>query len=132
MVWPVDNIQYKDRLFNFIFGSEENKAWTLSLYNAVNGSSYTDPTAIEINTIKEVMYLGMHNDVSFLISDNMNLYEQQSTYNPNMPLRFLQYAGNLYEKYIVQHELNKYSSTLLALPVPKLVFFYNGDRNQPE
>ena len=91
----VDNIQYKDRLFNFIFGSEENKAWTLSLYNAVNGSSYTDPTAIEINTIKEVMYLGMHNDVSFLIADNMNLYEQQSTYNPNMPLRFLQYAGNL-------------------------------------
>ena len=128
----VDNIQYKDRLFNFIFGSEENKAWTLSLYNAVNGSSYTDPTAIEINTIKEVMYLGMHNDVSFLISDNMNLYEQQSTYNPNMPLRFLQYAGNLYEKYIVQHELNKYSSTLLELPVPKLVVFYNGDRNQPE
>ena len=128
----VDNIQYKDRLFNFIFGSEENKAWTLSLYNAVNGSSYTDPTAIEINTIKEVMYLGMHNDVSFLISDNMNLYEQQSTYNPNMPLRFLQYAGNLYEKYIVQHELNKYSSTLLALPVPKLIVFYNGERNQPE
>ena len=37
------NKEYKDRLFNFIFGSEENKAWTLSLYNAVNGSSYTNP-----------------------------------------------------------------------------------------
>ena len=33
-----DNVQYKDRLFNFLFGSEENKEWTLSLYNAVNGS----------------------------------------------------------------------------------------------
>ena len=57
-----DNRQYKDRLFNFIFGAEENKAWTLSLYNAVNGSNYTDPGEIEITTIKEVMYLGMHNE----------------------------------------------------------------------
>ena len=68
-----DNIQYKDRLFSFLFGSEENKAWTLSLYNAVNGSSYDDPNEIEITTIKEIMYLGMRNDVSFLISDEMNL-----------------------------------------------------------
>ena len=69
-----DNTQYKDRLFNFLFGSEENKEWTLSLYNAVNGSDYTDPNAIEITTIKEVMYLGMHNDVSFLIAGEMGLF----------------------------------------------------------
>ena len=88
----VDNPQYKDRLFNFLFGSEENRAWALSLYNAVNGSDYTDPEAIQITTIKEVMYLGMHNDVSFLIAGDMVLYEQQPTYNPNMPLQLLQYA----------------------------------------
>lgn len=58
-----------------MFGSGENKAWTLELYNAVNGSHYTDPEAIQINTIKEVIYLGMHNDVSFLLTDEMNLYE---------------------------------------------------------
>ncbi len=81
--------QYKDRLFTFIFGSPENKAWTLSLFNAVNGSNYDDPDDIEINTIKEVLYLTMHNDVSFLIDGQMNLYEQQSSYNPNMPLRLL-------------------------------------------
>ena len=84
-----ENVQYKDRLFNFLFGAEENRAWTLSLYNAVNHSDYQDPDAIEITTIKEVMYLGMHNDVSFLIMGEMNLYEQQSTYNPNMPVRML-------------------------------------------
>ena len=123
----VDNTQYKDRLFNFLFGSEENKLWTLSLYNAVNGSSYTDPDAIQISTIKEVMYLGMHNDVSFLIAEEMALYEQQSTYNPNMPLRLLQYAGNLYEKYVKENKLNKYGSELLMLPVPKLVVFYNPE-----
>ena len=127
-----ENVQYKDRLFNFLFGAEENRAWTLSLYNAVNHSDYQDPDAIEITTIKEVMYLGMHNDVSFLIMGEMNLYEQQSTYNPNMPVRMLQYTGNLYEKYILQRRLNKYGSSLLSLPAPKLVVFYNGTRDEPD
>lgn len=119
--------EYKDRLFNFIFGSEENKAWTLSLYNAINGTDYTDPSKVQINTIKEVLYLGMHNDTSFLLTDDMNFYEQQSSYNPNMPLRMMQCAGNLYEKYIKENGLNKYGSELLQLPVPKLIVFYNGE-----
>ena len=127
-----DHRAYRDRLFNFLFGSEENKAWTLSLYNAVNGSNYDDPDAIEITTIKEVLYMGMHNDVSFLITDEMNLYEQQSSYNPNMPLRMMQYIGHLYEKYVEQHRLNKYGSTLIKLPVPKLIVFYNGKKDQPD
>ena len=127
-----DQHQYKDRLFNYVFGSEENKAWTLSLYNAMNGSHYTDPDAIQIMTIREVMYLGMHNDLAFLISESISLYEQQSTYNPNMPLRMMQYLGNLYEKYIVQQKLNKYGRALLKLPAPKLVVFYNGKDNLPD
>ena len=72
---PTVQREYKDRLFNFIFGSEENKAWTLSLYNAVNNTNYTDPDAVQINTIKEVLYLGMHNDASFLLAEDMNLKE---------------------------------------------------------
>ena len=132
-----DHPKYKDRLFNFIFGSEENKAWTLSLYNAINGSNYTDPDAIEITTIKEVMYLGMRNDVSFLITEEMiaeemDLFEQQSSYNPNMPLRLMQYAGNLYEKYIVERKLNKYGKARIKLPAPKLVVFYNGTDEQED
>lgn len=122
------NREYKDRLF----GSEENRAWTLSLYNAINHSNYTDPEQIQITTIKEVLYMGMHNDVSFLISDQINLYEQQSTYNPNMPLRQLQYLGNLYEQYLKKNELNKYSYKIIPLPVPKLIVFYNGQDNKPD
>ena len=129
---PTVNREYKDRLFNFIFGREENKAWTLNLYNAVNGTSYADPELISINSIREVLYLGMHNDVSFLIAGEINLYEQQSSYNPNMPLRLLQYLGNLFEKYITERDLNKYGSTLITLPVPKLVVFYNGEKDQPD
>ena len=101
---PSANIEYKDSLFSFLFGNEENREWTLSLYNAVNESNYTDASQIQITTIREVLYLGMHNDVSFMISDEMNMYEQQSTYNPNMPLRMLQYAGNLFEKDITRRK----------------------------
>ena len=70
---------YRDRLFTFIFGSEENREWTLSLYNAVNGTDYDDPSKLEISTIREVVYMGMHNDVSFFIGNELHLYEQQST-----------------------------------------------------
>lgn len=126
------NREYKDRLFTFIFGSEENRKWTLSLYNAVNGSDYTDETKIQITTIKTVLYLGMHNDVAFLISDDMNLYEQQSTFNPNMPLRKLQYISSLYEKYLTANSYNKFRSRLIPLPVPKLVTFYNGTNDRED
>ena len=129
---PAGRKDYRDRLFNFIFGSEAHPEWTLSLYNAVNHTSYTDPSLIELTTIRETLYLGMHNDVSFLIASLMNLYEQQSSYNPNMPVRLLQYAGNMYERYIVGHRKNKYGRTLIQLPVPKLVVFYNGPDERPE
>ncbi len=120
------NSKYKARLFNFIFGKPENKKWTLSLYNAVNHSSYINEDDVEMTTIQNVLYLGMHNDTSFLISDTMNVYEQQSTYNPNMPLRQMQYVGNLYDSYIAKYKKNKYGSKLIMLPAPKLVVFYNG------
>lgn len=70
--------------------------------------------------------------VSFLISGDLNLYEQQSTYNPNMPVRLLQYAGHLFERHIKENKLNKYGNTILTLPVPRLIVFYNGRQDQPE
>ena len=124
--------EYKDRLFCFIFGSEAHKDWTLSLYNAVNGSSYTDPEDITIATLTEVVYMGMHNDVAFLITDEINMYEQQSTFNPNMPLRLMQYIGNIYDKLIRLWRKNKFGKALIRLPVPKLVVFYNGTRQAPD
>ena len=122
------NRENKDRLFKFIFGNEKNKAWTLSLYNAVNGSSYSDPEAIEFTTIDDVLYMGMKNDISFLIADIMNIYEHQVTFNPNMPMRFLIYLGMIYSKYTEnnKHRMNLYSTTLQKYPLPKLVCFYNG------
>lgn len=123
------NTKHKDRLFCFLFGREENKKWTLSLYNAVNRSSHTDPDSIRITTMEDVLYMGMKNDASFIITDIMSIYEQQATYNPNMPVRQLMYAAKLYDKYIHENKLNIYGDTLVALPIPKLVVFYNGKDN---
>ena len=120
------NREYKDRLFTFIFGREENREWTLSLYNAVNGSNYTDASAIQITTIKDIIYMGMHNDVSFIIANELNLYEQQSSYNPNMPVRQFLYAAKLIEQYLVPYQKQLYWTALVKIPAPKLIVFYNG------
>ncbi|OPZ22275.1 MAG: hypothetical protein BWZ04_00222 [Firmicutes bacterium ADurb.BinA205] len=125
------NRQFKDRLFKYIFGNPEHKEWTLNLYNAINGSSYTNPDDIELNTIEDIVYMGMKNDVSFLIVDTMNFYEQQSTFSPNVPLRFFMYAGKAYDKFIESHNINVYSSTLQKIPAPRCICFYNG-RNKKE
>ncbi len=94
------NDEHKDRVFKYLFGNPENREWTLALYNAVNGSNYDNADDIQYNTIEDAVYLGMRNDVSFIIVNELHLWEHQSTYNPNMPMRFLLYAAKLYEKYI--------------------------------
>ncbi len=77
--------------------------------------------------------MGMKNDLSILVSENislyksMELYEQQSSYNLNMPIREFMYAGKLYDKFIHSAKLNRYGKKLLPLPLPKLVVFYNGE-----
>ena len=122
------NREYKDRVFKLIFGNEERKDFTLSLYNAVNGSSYTNPEDVTLNTIEDAIFMNLKNDVSFIVANTMNVYEHQSTFNPNMPLRCLAYAGALYRKYVSDksNRINVYSKMLQKIPAPKLICFYNG------
>ena len=126
------NRQYLDRLFKAIFGREEHKDWLLSLYNALNGSFYTDPSAIEINTIEGIIYVTMKNDISFLIDSQLNLYEQQSSYNPNMPLRGLMYFAELYQKHLTKQDRDLFTTALVKIPTPNFVVFYNGSRDMPD
>lgn len=129
---PTVNREYKDRLFSFLFGSESNKEWTLSLYNAVNDTHYTNSEDIQFTTIEDAVYMGMKNDLSFILFQVMNIYERQSTYNPNMPVRQLVYAGKLYDKYIQRNKLNIYGKKVARLPIPKLVTFYNGTEGKDD
>ena len=126
------NNEHKDRLFKFLFGNSKNREWTLNLYNAINSSNYDNPDDIQLNTIEDAVYLGMKNDVSFIIMNELNLWEHQSSYNPNMPMRFFIYAAKLYEKYISNSDYYQYSSSLQSAPSPKCICFYNGTANQPE
>ena len=122
------NVIYKDRLFKAIFGKEEHKDWLLSLYNALNNSDYKNPNDLELTTIENIIYITMKNDLSFLIDSQMNLYEQQSTWNPNMPLRGLFYFAQLYQQHISKQKRDIYSSTLLKIPTPQFIVIYNGSR----
>lgn len=124
------NEKYKDRIFCLLFGREEYKENILSLYNALNDSNYDNVDDIEITTIEDALYIKMKNDVSLLIDSYLTLWEQQSTYNPNMPVRGLMYYGNLYNSYIHNRGINIYGSSLMKLPTPKYVVFYNGTTNR--
>ena len=128
------NPQYKDRLFKFIFGrdTEESKRWLLSLYNALNGSCYTDISDLKLTTIENIIYVTMKNDVSFLIGEEINLYEQQSTYNPNMPLRGLMYFAQLYQMILSERGKDLFGHSLVKIPSPRFVVFYNGTTDKAD
>ncbi len=121
--------KYRDRLFIAIFGkdNDRSKRWRLDLYNVLNGTNYTDPNKLELNTIENVIFIKMYNDVSFLVDGQMTLYEQQSETNSNMPLRGLFYFAQLYQKHLAKKDLNLHQSSLIKIPNPRFIVFYNGD-----
>ncbi|MBP3352934.1 MAG: hypothetical protein J6L65_11075 [Lachnospiraceae bacterium] len=118
---------YKDSIFRMLYLDEKE---LLNLYNAVNGTNYTDVENLEINTLQNAIYMNMKNDVSFIFNFQVNLYEHQSTVNPNMPLRDLIYVTKLFQNIVRDCDL--YGSTLVKIPAPRFVVFYNGMEKQPE
>ena len=118
---PTANRNYKDTVFRMLFSDRKN---LLSLYNAVSGSHYDDPEKLEIVTLENAIYMGMKNDLAFIIDTNLFLYEHQSTYTPNMPLRDLFYISAEYQKMVNQKSL--YSSALQKILAPNFIVFYNG------
>lgn len=123
---PVNRI-YKDRLYKMIFN---DKSELLKLYNAINGTHYDDPAMLTITTLDNAIYMTMENDLSFIIDLRLALYEQQSTVNPNLPLRFLMYITDIYSAYT--KDMNIYGSKKVQIPLPSFVIFYNGVKSQPD
>ena len=118
---------YKSRLFSMVY---ENPEELLVLYNAINGTNYTDSSELEINTLENAIYLSMKNDVSFLIDMRLELYEHQSTFNPNLPLCDLMYVMDLYSAFV--RNMNIYGTKALSIPTPHFIVFYNGKEERPE
>ena len=123
---PVNRL-YKSKIFAMLYS---NKKELLELYNAVSGRQYEDPELLEINTLENAIYMSMHNDVSFLIDSRLSLYEHQSTYSPNLPLRYLFYISDLYSG--MTKDENLYGIKCVELPAPQFIIFYNGEKEQPD
>lgn len=118
------NRKYKDRLFRLLFSNKKN---LLQLYNALTHNNYENPADLQITTLNDVLYMKMKNDVSVLLDDYLNLYEHQSTINPNLPLRGLLYFAELYRQ--ISGNCNIYSARLITLPTPLYFVFYNGNQD---
>ncbi len=121
------NRKYKDSLFRRLFNDKES---LLSLYNAVNDTNYEDAEDLRINTLEDVLFLRMKNDISFVFNFAMHLYEHQSTYSGNMALRFLFYFNDLIKNELGDQTL--YTSRQVKFPGPIFVVLYNGLRERPE
>lgn len=124
---PIMNTKYKDSIFRMLFNEKEE---LLSFYNAVNGTNYMNPNELEIHTLEDVVYMSMKNDISFIIDGRLSLYEHQSTWNGNMPLRNLLYISNLLSG--LTADKNLYGSKTIPLPNPQFITFYNGSVNKPD
>ena len=118
---------YKDTVFRMLFREKEN---LLTLYNALNKTAYTNIDDLEITTLENAIYMNYKNDISFIFDFNLMIYEHQSTINPNMPLRDLIYVTQVLQGRIKDE--NIYSASLIRLPAPQFVVFYNGIDFQPE
>ena len=123
------NREYKSSLFTYMLSHKE---YALQVYNVLNNSNYTNPEDVEITTLENVVFINIKNDVSFVLDNIFNLYEHQSTYNPNMPLRSLFYVSDSYDRMIKERNLNIYGSKLINIPTPKCVVFYNGEKEYPD
>ena len=118
---------FKDTVFRMLFKEKKN---LLNLYNALNRTTYTNTDDLEITTLENAVYMNYKNDISFVFDFELMLYEHQSTYNPNMPLRDLLYVSSVLHNRVKNENL--YSKKLIKIPTPQFVVFYNGVDSQPE
>ncbi|MGN0370214.1 MAG: hypothetical protein ACI4EW_06680, partial [Butyrivibrio sp.] len=121
------NRKYKDTVFRMLFKDKER---LLELFNAVNNTNVLDVNEIEIITLENAIYMSTKNDISCVVDMRLSLFEHQSTVNPNMPLRDLDYVAKCFSKYTFNRDI--YSGKPIVLPTPKFVVFYNGTEKQPD
>ena len=141
------NREYKSDVFSMLM---QDKIRALELYNAMNDMDYDNPDEVEMVTLAGGISLSVRNDASFVVGDNLSIYEHQSTVCPNMALRSLIYFVAVIKERISgrrrqivgddggnyadgrQHGRNIYGKSLIKIPTPKFVVFYNGAEKQPE
>ena len=121
------NRKLKDTLFSELFSKPQNLR---ELYNALADTNYGEETPVEINTLENIFFNDLKNDVSFTIGGKyVVLLEHQSTISANMPLRCLMYIARVLEK--ITDEEAIYKEKLLEIPTPEFIVLYNGEKPFP-
>ena len=69
------NREYKNTVFTTLFDDADK---LLELYSALSGGDYGPDTAIEINTLDDVLFMNMMNDISFTVGDRMRFRKRLS------------------------------------------------------
>lgn len=123
------NREYKSSLFVEIFSDEKRG---LSIFNALMGTNYSNPEELEIVTLKDAVFMHRKNDVALLIEMRLLMLEHQSSINPNMPLRGLQYYSKSMDGYLEKNQLNIYGSKQIKIPAPFYFVLYNGKKDAPD
>ena len=125
MVEGKGNREFKNSLFVDYFNDREK---LLEMYEAIGGEVVNPDVDIHINTLSDVLFKGVINDLSFIIDGRLVvIVEHQSTLNANMPLRMLQYYDEIIKRSI--HETDGraiYWSRLHKIPRPEFIVLYNG------
>ena len=127
-----ENRKHKDSLFVDYFSKDRDwKQHFLSLYNALHGTNLqVSDTQLERVNLEQVLYKSYYNDIAVLVNGQFILMiEHQSTINPNMPLRLLEYVARIYGN-IVDSKA-KFSRHLVPLAKPEFYIFYTGDQELP-
>ena len=127
-----ENRTHKDSLFVDYFSKDRDwKQHFLSLYNALHGTNLqVADTQLERVNLEQVLYKSYYNDIAVLVDGQFILMiEHQSTINPNMPLRLLEYVTRIYGN-IVDSKA-KFSRHLVPLAKPEFIVFYTGNQELP-
>ena len=119
-------VNHKDTVFCLLYKDKNN---LLDLYNGLNGTSYSDTEGLMVTTLKNGIYVKYKNDASFVFGQDLYMFEQQSTKNPNMPLRYLHYLSDVYRGMYSNKDLYRSG---LKIPAPHFITFYNGTAKAPE
>lgn len=122
-----ENREFKSDVFSMLM---EDKRNALQVYNALNGSSHEDPEIVEMHTLEKGISLSVRNDAAFIIDMELNIYEHQSSFNANMPLRSLIYFITVVKGLVKNRDL--FSSRMITIPTPHFAVFYNGTKDRPE
>ena len=127
-----ENRKHKDSLFVDYFSKDRDwKQHFLSLYNALHGTDLqVETTRLERVNLEQVLYMDYYNDIAVMVNDQfIMMIEHQTTINPNMPLRLLEYVSRIYGNMI--DSKSKFSTQLIPLAKPEFIVFYTGKENIP-